>query len=113
MASSARGPQLRRDNVDLEYLVAVLVEGPRRAPAQVSIEAVGSACRIRGASEEQSAVSKLRQIPAGSAQQFSADTTVFEIRKQRNDLYLSGLARAEAKTNDFPVDGANVTGQRA
>jgi len=58
-------------------------------------------------------VSELCQFLARPVQQFSADTTILEIRKQRNDFYLSRFSRAEAESNYFFIDGADVTRQRA
>ena len=58
-------------------------------------------------------MSKLRQFATRPVQQFSTDTTILEIRKQRNDFYLSSLTRAEAESNYFPIEGADVTRQRA
>jgi hypothetical protein len=58
-------------------------------------------------------VSKLCQFVTRPVQQFSANTTILEIRQQRNDFYLSGSTRAEAEANYFPINGADVTRQRA
>jgi hypothetical protein len=42
-----------------------------------------------------------------------ADTTFFESRKERHDLYLSGFTHAEAEPDYFPIDDTDVTRQRA
>jgi hypothetical protein len=54
-------------------------------------------------------VSELCQFLARPVQQFSTDTPILEIRKQRNDFYLSRFTRAEAESNYFFIDGADVT----
>ncbi|MGB5510772.1 MAG: hypothetical protein WBM87_03590 [Woeseiaceae bacterium] len=56
-------------------------------------------------------MSKLCQRLARPVQQFSADTTILKIRKQRNDFYLSSFTRAEAESNYSPIDDADVTRQ--
>jgi hypothetical protein len=58
-------------------------------------------------------VPKLGQVVTRPVQQFSADTTILEIRKQRNDFYLSGSTHAEAEANYFPINGADVARPRA
>ena len=57
-------------------------------------------------------MTQFRQLFTRPVQQFSADTTILEIREYRNDLYFSGFTHAEAKPDYLPIDNANVTRQR-